>query len=162
MKEIVNRIKDLNIGKVEEDVSLKKYNTYRVGGIARCIVYPKTVRALITLIKFLKAGDIKYKVLGNGSNLLFSSKPYEGVLIKLSEFNQLEFFGKRKVRVGAGYSLIKLSLTVAKKGYTGLEFAAGIPGSVGGSVFMNAGAYKSLRPLRPHNSLYQALSPAVS
>ena len=143
MDEMVKRIKELNIGKVEDNVSLKKYNTYHVGGMARCIVYPKDINDLITLIKFLKAGDIKYKILGNGSNLLFSSKLYDGVLIKLSEFDQLEFFGDRKVRVGAGYSLIKLSLAVAKKGYTGLEFASGIPGSVGGSVFMNAGAYKS-------------------
>ena len=143
MDEMVKRIKELNIGKVEDNVSLKKYNTYHVGGMARCIVYPKDINDLITLIKFLKAGNIKYKILGNGSNLLFSSKLYDGVLIKLSEFDQLEFFGDRKVRVGAGYSLIKLSLAVAKKGYTGLEFASGIPGSVGGSVFMNAGAYKS-------------------
>lgn len=143
MDEIIERIKSSGIGKVEENVSLKKYTTYRVGGIARCVVYPKNITKLANLINILKGEKIKFKVLGKGSNLLFSNKVYEGVLIRLDEFDELEFFGKNKIRVGAGYSLIKLSLMAAKRGLTGLEFASGIPGSVGGAVFMNAGAYKS-------------------
>lgn len=143
MKEIIQQIRDMDIGKVEEDVSLKKYTTYRAGGIARCIVYPKNVSKLVELMKYLKQADVPHKILGKGSNLLFSDKPYEGVLIKLDEFNYIHFFGRGKIRVGAGASLIKVSLMAAKKGYTGLEFATGIPGTVGGAVFMNAGAYKS-------------------
>ena len=139
----IEKLKALNIGRIEEDVSLKKYTTYRVGGIARCIVYPRTVACLVKLIKTLKEDGTPYKILGNGSNLLFSEKPYEGVLIRLSEFDSIEFLGKNKVRAGAGASLIKVSLMAAKKSLTGLEFASGIPGSIGGSVFMNAGAYKS-------------------
>ncbi len=143
MDEIIEIIKDKNIGKVEENVSLKKYTTYRAGGTARCIVYPKNVDKLIDLLTILKSNNIKHKILGNGSNLLFSDKPYEGILIKLSEFNEIKFLAKNKIRVGAGYPLVKLSLMAAKKGLTGLEFASGIPGTVGGAVFMNAGAYKS-------------------
>lgn len=143
MKDIIEKIKKSGIGKVEENASLKKYTTYRVGGEAKCIVYPKNSDCLIKLIRLLKSEKIKYKLIGNGSNLLFSSKPYDGVLIKLSEFDNVEFYGKNKVRVGAGFSLTKLSLMAAKRGLTGLEFAAGIPGSIGGAVFMNAGAYKS-------------------
>lgn len=143
MKDIIEKIKKSGIGKVEENASLKKYTTYRVGGEAKCIVYPKNSDCLIKLIRLLKSEKIKYKLIGNGSNLLFSSKPYDGVLIKLSEFDNVEFYGKNKVRVGAGFSLVKLSLMAAKRGLTGLEFAAGIPGSIGGAVFMNAGAYKS-------------------
>ena len=143
MDEVIQKIKDLDLGKVEENVSLKKCTTYRVGGIARSIVYPKTSRCLVQLIRLLQDNHIQYKILGNGSNLLFSEKPYEGVLIKLSEFDSITFLGRNKIRVGAGASLIKVSLMAAKKSLTGLEFAAGIPGSVGGSVFMNAGAYKS-------------------
>jgi UDP-N-acetylmuramate dehydrogenase len=143
MEDIIRIIKELNIGKVEENVSLKKYTTYKVGGKARVIVYPKNIKSLTKLVKLLKDNNVKYKILGNGSNLLFSDKVYDGVLIKLSEFNSITFFGKNKVKVGAGVSLIKLSLMCAKRGLTGLEFASGIPGSVGGSVFMNAGAYKS-------------------
>lgn len=143
MEDIIERIKDFDIGRVDCDVSLRKQTTYRVGGKARCIVYPKTIRGLVRLLRFLKSENIQYKIMGNGSNLLFSDKVYDGVIIKLSEFDDITFFGRNKIRVGAGYSLIKLSLLAAKKGLTGLEFASGIPGSVGGSVFMNAGAYKS-------------------
>lgn len=139
LKELI----ELNIGKIDTNVSLKKCTTYRVGGNAKYIAYPKDVDSLVKLIKYLKNKNIKYKILGNGSNLLFSEKEYDGVLIKLTEFDNLEFIGKTKLRVGAGYNLIKLSILTAKKGLTGLEFASGIPGTIGGSVFMNAGAYKS-------------------
>ena len=94
-------------------------------------------------MKLLKTHEIKFKVLGLGSNVLFSDNVFDGVIIRLSELDNLEFFGKNKIRVGAGYSLMKLSLLAAKKGLAGLEFASGIPGTVGGAVFMNAGAYKS-------------------
>jgi UDP-N-acetylmuramate dehydrogenase len=143
MENIDSVLESMNISKYEKDVLLKNYTTYRVGGKAKYIVYPKNVDSLVRLIKYLKTNRIKFKVLGNGSNLLFSDKEYDGVLIKLSELDELEFIGKTKLKVGAGYNLIKLSILTAKKGLTGLEFASGIPGSVGGAVFMNAGAYKS-------------------
>ena len=132
-----------DICKIYENVSISKYTTYRVGGICRVMAYPTDVSELIKLLKLLKSRNIKYKILGNGSNLLFSDKEYDGFLIKLNSFDTLTFLGNNKVKVGAGYSLIKLSLMAAKKGLTGLEFASGIPGTVGGAVFMNAGAYKS-------------------
>ncbi len=143
MENIIQKIKDLNIGKVEESISIAKHTTYRVGGTALGLVFPRNVACLVKLIRFLQLENISYKVIGNGSNLLFSDDFYDGILIQLSELDSIEFFGRNKVRVGAGYSLIKLCVMAAKKGYTGLEFASGIPGSVGGSVFMNAGAYKS-------------------
>ncbi len=145
MENIIEYIKDNNIGKYDENVNLKKHCTYRVGGNCKLMVYPKDTKKLVCLLKYLKANNVLYRIIGKGSNILFSNKEYNGVLIKLDEFDEVTFFGKdnTKVKVGAGYSLIKLSLMAAKKGLTGLEFAAGIPGSVGGSVFMNAGAYKS-------------------
>ena len=143
MTSIAQKIKTLNIGKIEENVSLEKYTTYRCGGNAKVVVYPKNTHCLVKLLTFLKEENIPYKILGNGSNLLFSDKEYDGVLIKLDEFNKIKFLSRNKVRVGAGYSLIKLSLLTAKKSLTGLEFASGIPGTVGGAVYMNAGAYKS-------------------
>lgn len=143
MDNIIKKIESLNIGKIEENVELRKYTTYKVGGKARAIIYPKDIKSLIKLMKIIKEENIPYKILGNGSNLLFSDKEYNGLIIKLSDFNNIEFLRGNKIRVGAGFSLIKLSLLAAKKALTGLEFAAGIPGSVGGSIFMNAGAYKS-------------------
>ena len=141
--ELFELIEQLNVGRCEKDVPLSKYTTYKVGGKAKVMVYPKNVDNLIKLMKILKSQNIKHKVLGLGSNVLFSDEVYDGVIIRLSELDHLEFFGRNKVRVGAGYSLMKLSLLTAKKGLAGLEFASGIPGTVGGAVFMNAGAYKS-------------------
>ncbi|MDD6942375.1 MAG: UDP-N-acetylmuramate dehydrogenase [Bacilli bacterium] len=140
---IISEIEKLDIGRVEANVSLSKYTTYRVGGIALAMVYPKSVKKLISLVKLLTGSKIKYKVIGNGSNLLFSDKNFDGVIIKLTELTNIKFLSYNKIRVEAGYSLPKLSLLVAKKGLAGLEFASGIPGTVGGAIFMNAGAYKS-------------------
>ena len=143
MDNVLEIIEKENIGKIEKNVSLKKYTTYKVGGNAKVIVYPRNVDCLIALLKLCKENHIKHKILGNGSNLLFSSREYDGILIKLDEFNQIKFSGPNKIRVGAGYSLIKLCLMACKESLAGLEFAAGIPGCVGGAVYMNAGAYKS-------------------
>lgn len=142
MKDAIVEIEKNNIGKLEKDVFLSKYTTYKVGGLARCVIYPKNVSKLVQLIKILKKHRVPFKILGNGSNLLFSDKIYEGMIIKLSEFDEIEFYDK-KVRVGSGYSLMKLSSLCAKRGLTGFEFASGIPGTIGGAVFMNAGAYNS-------------------
>ena len=143
MNEFLMELDKMNIGKIERNASLDKYTTYRVGGVAAAIVHPKNVDCLMKLGRKMDAMEIPFKVLGFGANLLFSSKRYEGILIQLDEFDNIEFFGNSKVRVGAGYSLVKLSMQAAKRGLAGLEFAAGIPGTVGGAVFMNAGAYKS-------------------
>lgn len=142
MKEWITDLKQLNIGKLELNTSIKKYTTYKIGGNAACVVYPKSIEKLIQLMKFIKFRNIKYKIIGNGSNLIFSDKDFEGILIKLTEFDNIEIFDN-KIKVGAGYSLMKLSRIALKNSLTGLEFAAGIPGTVGGAVFMNAGAYKS-------------------
>lgn len=143
MNEHINKIKQMDIGKVVENVSLKEYTTYKVGGIAKCFVYPKDVKSLIKLLKYIKNHDIKYKVLGNGSNTLFSDKPYDGIIIKLDKLDEIEIKKNNNVVVGAGYNLMKLSSLVARRGLAGLEFASGIPGTIGGAVYMNAGAYKS-------------------
>ena len=143
MKEIIEIIEKSNIGKVEKNAKLSKYTTYKVGGVAKAIVYPRNKTCLVKLIRLLRSHNVKYKILGNGSNLLFSDKTYNGVLIKLNAFDDIEFLARNKIRVGAGYSLMKLSLQCAKRGLAGLEFAAGIPGTIGGAIFMNAGAYKS-------------------
>ncbi len=142
MNEISSFIKDNDIGKFKEDVELSDLTTYKVGGAANFVVYPKNVLKLIVLIKKLREIGIKYKVLGFGSNVIFSDKKYDGVIIKLDEFNEV-IFDDTTLTAGAGTSLIKLSHKAQRLGLSGLEFAAGIPGSIGGAVFMNAGAYKS-------------------
>lgn len=142
MKEIVSFIKKNNIGNLKKDVKLSNYTSYKVGGIARLMVFPKTEEKLILLLKKLNGMNIKYKVLGLGSNVIFSDKTYDGVIIKLDLFNNVKI-EDTIITAGAGASLIKLSYKALNSGLTGLEFASGIPGSLGGAVFMNAGAYKS-------------------
>ncbi len=136
IKEIISR----HLGKVLVNEKISNYTTYRVGGKVRCIVYPKGEKELIELVDLLKSKNIKYFTLGNGSNVLFSDQMYDGVIIKLDNFNKIEINGN-KIYVEAGYPLIKLSNVAVKNGLAGLEFASGIPGTVGGALFMNAGAY---------------------
>ena len=137
---IINKINNLEIGKTITE-PMSKHSTYKVGGNAT-IVYPINIDKLILLIKLLKDENIEYKVLGNGSNIIFKDEDYDGIIINLKEFNKLKIDNKT-IEVGAGYSLIELAYKVSNLGLTGLEFATGIPGTVGGAVFMNAGAYKS-------------------
>jgi len=139
---MVEELKKLKVGKVIANPLMKEYTTYKVGGNALAIVIPNDVESLIKLIKYLDSKNIKRKILGNGSNLIFKDEKYEGVLIKLSELKEITI-DDTVITVGSGYSLVRLSMKAAKLGLTGLEFASGIPGTVGGAVFMNAGAYKS-------------------
>lgn len=134
-------LKKIKCGKVLQDVSLVKYTTYKLNNKADYMVFPENIDDLIKLIKYLKENKIKHKIIGGGSNLIFKND-YKGVLIKLDNFNKL-VIDDTKIKVESGYNLIKLALKVSKLGLTGMEFATGIPGTVGGAIFNNSGAYKS-------------------
>jgi len=138
---IVPSIKKLRIGKVLEHEPMSKHSTYKVGGKAT-IVYPRNIEKLISLIKLLKEKNVGYKVLGNGSNIIFKDEDYDGIIINLKEFKDLIIEGT-VIKVGAGYNLTQLAYKASNLGLTGFEFATGIPGTVGGAVYMNAGAYKT-------------------
>ena len=139
---IINDIKKLDIGKVINNYNLSEHTTYKVGGNAICAVVPDDVDGLIELLYYLRENNVKYKILGNGSNVIFNNSGYDGVIIKMDNFSNLKIIGNT-ITVGAGYPLNKLAIRLSRLGFTGMEFAAGIPGSVGGAVYMNAGAYKS-------------------
>lgn len=140
--DIISSIKKLKIGEVLENVDLKKYNSFNISANAFGLVYPKDIASLKILLNFLKENNIKHKVIGNCSNLVFCNPFYNGILIKLDKLNQMSIEGTT-VKVGAGYNLTKLSFQVARLSLAGLEFASGIPGTIGGAIYMNAGAYKS-------------------
>ena len=142
MEKIINEIMESKVGDVLVNPSLAKFTTYKVGGNCLAIVYPKNIDKLIELMKIINDYGIKYFILGNGSNVLFSDKTYEGIIIKLDKFNEITI-DDVIINVGAGDSLVKLSQETSKMGLAGLEFAAGIPGTIGGATFMNAGAYNS-------------------
>ena len=140
MQDAIKEIIALHLGKVLINEKISNYTTYRVGGKVRAVCFPKGEEELIELVKLLKNRQIKYFVLGNGSNVLFSDELYDGIIIKLDNFNKISI-KRNTIEVGAGYPLIKLSNDAMRNSLVGLEFASGIPGTVGGAVFMNAGAY---------------------
>ena len=125
-----------------ENASLKKYNTYKIDATCNYLVFPKDEEELILILKEIKDHNLKYLVLGNGSNIILSKNNYDGIVIKLDRLNKVTYNDKI-VSAGAGYSLIKLAIDTIERGLSGLEFAAGIPGCVGASTAMNAGAYNS-------------------
>lgn len=130
------------IAEVEQNVPLSSMTTLRIGGPARYVVYPDSTVALDALMRLLKAEKIPYKVIGKGSNLLCSDKPFDGAVIRLDKFDDYYFLGNDLI-AQAGCSIISLSYQAMKQGLSGLEFVSGIPASVGGVTFMNAGAYRS-------------------
>lgn len=138
---IVEFIEENFIGRYKENVDIATLTTYRTGGIAKIVVHPLNEKKLLLLLKTLKKEKIKFKVLGNGSNTLFSDDFYDGVIIKLDSLNEVKFT-RNKVFVEAGASLIRVANMAVKKSLSGLEFATGIPGTIGGAIYMNAGAYK--------------------
>lgn len=135
----MKEIKDLEI---LENICMSNYTSYKTGGIAKYLVYPNTIESLIELIKYIKNNNIKYFVLGNGTNIIFTDDFYDGVVINLKKLNNL-LVNKNIICVSSGYSLQKLVGITVEKNLSGLEFAAGIPGTVGGAIYMNAGAYGS-------------------
>lgn len=126
--------------KTNEPMSI--HTTFRIGGNADYFVTPESVETLKQLLELLKKSDISYYITGNGSNLLVSDKGFRGVVIQLADkFANVEYINDNTVEAMSGVKLSKLGNMLAKKGLAGFEFATGIPGTVGGAVRMNAGAY---------------------
>ena len=133
---------DNEVGDFKEDESMAIHTSYKVGGKCKFYVLPSNLNKLELLLNELDKNKIRYKVVGNGSNTLFSDDYYDGVIINLSRLNNIDINGTI-INVEAGFPLIKLSNICALNSLSGLEFASGIPGNVGGAIYMNAGAYKS-------------------
>lgn len=138
-------LKKLNVySDVEYQAPLSKHTTYRIGGKSRYFIYPKNEMCLMTILDILKEEEIPFKVLGKGSNILCGDEDYEGAIICLDRyFNEFYFEEDGTCVAQAGTSIILLAHEAMKQSLSGLEFASGIPGTVGGAVFMNAGAYRS-------------------
>lgn len=123
---------------LEEPMS--RHTTFRIGGPARVFVSPGDERDLAAILLFCADKGIPYAFLGNGSNLLVSDRGFEGIIISMGNWNGLHIEGKQ-MRAGAGVLLPRLSRKALDVSLTGLEFACGIPGTIGGALVMNAGAY---------------------
>ena len=129
--------------KLRFDEPLSKYNYFGIGGNAAAYFEVSTTDELAHVARLKKRRSVPVAIIGRGSNLLVSDAGYPGIVIRLSgDFNRLEF-DRNRVEVGAGVSLPRLSKIAASHGLSGVEFALGIPGSVGGALIMNAGAWGS-------------------
>lgn len=136
-QKILQRVKK-EIPELQEDVSLKEYTTFRIGGPTRFFYEAKTKKDLVEVIKKVKKLNLPLFLLGNGSNLLVSDKGYSGIVIKVSN-SKLQTLNS-KIVSESGTPLGKLIKISVKQGLKGLEWAAGIPGTVGGAIWGNAGA----------------------
>jgi UDP-N-acetylmuramate dehydrogenase len=123
---------------LKRDIALSKYCTLKIGGPARYLIVVRSVDEVKEAIQFSHLEKLPYLILGRGSNALFSDSGFSGVVI----VNKIDFYSSNEElhTAGAGYNFSLLGTKTAKAGWAGLEFASGIPGSVGGAIFMNAGA----------------------
>ncbi|MDE7132205.1 MAG: UDP-N-acetylmuramate dehydrogenase [Lachnospiraceae bacterium] len=120
---------------------MNQHTTFRVGGEAECFFFIQQEEELVKLIPYLNQIEQDYFILGNGSNLLVGDKGYRGIVLKFDgPMEQIRMDGTR-ITAKAGAPLAKVAVAAKENGLTGLEFAAGIPGTIGGGVVMNAGAY---------------------
>ncbi len=143
MLNISNIVDVIDEDKVIFNEPMKKHTTIKVGGNADVMVMPSTNEDIINVLKFAKENNIPITIIGNGSKLLVTDKGIRGIVIKISsKFSNYTIDGEY-VTACAGMSMPKLSRIVMKEGLSGLEFACGIPGVLGGGIRMNAGAYGS-------------------
>lgn len=125
---------------VQRHLPLKQFCTFRIGGEADYLLTPKSEDAFCSLLRFLLQEDIRFFLLGKGSNILFDDNGYRGVIVSTKALNGIRVEGNRLI-AQAGASVGSLSAAAERASLTGMEFLYGIPGSIGGAVYMNAGAY---------------------
>ncbi len=127
---------------LKEGELLSNHTTFRIGGAAKYFAVPKNEEEIMEAVDFAIVKDLPYYILGKGSNVLFADEGYPGVIIEIGAgMEKVERTGDTGIRAQAGVSLSALAAFAAREGLSGLEFASGIPGTLGGAVTMNAGAY---------------------
>lgn len=140
-------IKDANLMSnvsIKYNEPLSAHTTMKVGGEAKVFIEVDSVQRIIDVVKYAKENNIDYCIIGNGSNLIFTDKGFDGIVLKVgSAFSDIDRLDETRIKVSGGFQLIKLSYYAKENGLSGMEFAAGIPGTIGGAVRMNAGAYGS-------------------
>lgn len=136
-----SQLKDNVKGTVILDAPMKKYTTWKIGGNADCLVLPADAADVVAAQAFCREHQVPCQVIGNGSNLLVLDGGVEGVVIRIGEGMNGYTVDGTLVTAGSGCVLARLARETAKLGLAGLEWAVGIPASIGGAAYMNAGAY---------------------
>ena len=130
-----------DFGTILFDEPMKNHTSFKIGGPADIMIIPKSEEDIVDAIKFLRENNIKYFIMGNGTNLLIKDTGIRGAVIKIAdEYNKITINGD-KINCEAGALLSNIGKYTLEKSLTGFEFASGIPGTVGGAITMNAGAY---------------------
>ena len=143
MKKTAEKLASKISGIVRTEEALSRHTSFKIGGPADLFVEPVTMTELVTVLSILRQEGIAVYLLGSGTNLLVSDAGYRGAVVRLGgEFKQFEFEGYC-VEAGAAVPLARLAGDAGQRGLAGLDFAAGIPGTVGGALVMNAGAHGS-------------------
>lgn len=139
---MLNKLKEvIDSSRIKENVSMKRYTTFKTGGTAKILVTPENTKELADVVKFFNEYGCGYFLLGNGSNVLVSDNGLSAPVIHISKaLSSIDVFDNI-ITVRAGASLAAAAAAALENSLTGLEFAAGIPGSFGGAIMMNAGAY---------------------
>lgn len=152
-RDLLNKLQELKLStgiNCTEDADMSKYTSFRAGGKALALVEVENKEQLKAVLRFAEEENLPHLLMGNGSNTLFKDSGYEGLVIKLGEgFGHVEIGGSSRwldgkeceIVCGASILMSKLARILQINGLAGFEFASGIPGSLGGAVFMNAGAY---------------------
>jgi UDP-N-acetylmuramate dehydrogenase len=139
-KIITEKLKNVNNLKIETGVKLNKYSSFKVGGPAAIMITPQNQNSLVKAIKIIEQSDLPSFVLGSGSNIIVSDKGYHGIVIYMEELDDIHI-SNNLITAETGITLSRLANKARRAGLSGLEFASGIPGSLGGALYMNAGAY---------------------
>ena len=127
--------------KILREEPMSSHTSFRIGGAAKRMAFPQNGEQVVLLVGFAEACGVEPLVIGNGTNLLISDAGLDRLVIETSAMNRMEVGTKGRITADAGVSLARLADFACKQGLTGLEFAHGIPGTLGGAVCMNAGAY---------------------
>ena len=126
---------------VIENADMKEYTSFRIGGPCDIALFPHDRESFCAVLRYLNKHSLKHIVIGNGSNVLFADEGYRGIVVFTTKMKNFSFNGDI-LECDAGVQLTAVSVRAVKDGYEGYAFACGIPGSIGGAVYMNAGAYE--------------------
>lgn len=143
ISDAINKVESrVGSGRVLRDEPMKNHTSFRIGGKVRAVFLPSTAEEFGCIAGLCENAGIKYVVMGNGTNILFSDEPKDMVVIKTFDYmDKIELIGNGEIYAQCGALLSKIAVCALNNGLTGFEFAHGIPGSLGGAVVMNAGAY---------------------
>lgn len=142
MTSIYDFVHQNKIGILEANISFKTLTSLQIGGTCQYLFYPNDIEGLKKMLNYLKENKIAYFLIGNGTNLLINDGFFEGVVIKLKNLNKSEVISNNLIMIESGAQSMKIIREITKNGYGGLEFMATIPGTIGGMIYGNAGAYK--------------------